>query len=549
MNVQARDLKLPDKLTHLWNINGTTSSERENKKAELIELINTFVAEEIIKQEQVQEEYEDNILLERKNIENLHMILGMKHVLPNLDGKNLLEKINLVRSEKEDLIRIKKDREHEKKVLLEQIIIICNEIDLVEDLEKFNSLPDDLSIEIIKYLKESFKVVQEKKDSRKNDVNAISKEIFYLFKILGENKDTSSYITHEQKTKSFSISEIDDILWNPSDHERIPLNQSFLNAIVERRDQLKLEYTNRLTFIKEILREIENLYQKLQIPVEDQINTKDPNWENPTKKTMRQLEQLFTQLEERKKLLLKEFISNALSELENLREELGLEEEEEIYDEDDNIYYGMLEQEVDRLQKCKEEFHGIKSSISKIEDLKKDLKEVNQSVYDPNRYKDSKRLFREEGIRKRAKALPTLTAQIKGRIIEFEKKHDVPIYFGNEKYLTIIEAYETELAESAPKRTSIINRTSSDFSSSSSLNSTMTSSKYKTPNSKLRTTKTTTSSSVQRPATTTKVGVTKTLSSARKERFAKTPTSLNKTIGGGVSTLGSQKKPLKDRNL
>ena len=439
MNIQARDIKLPDVLIELWTINGTTNSERENKKSELVELINNYVSTEITKQQQIKEENEDNILLERKNIENLHHILGMKHILPTYEGKNLLEKLNSIKSEKEDLIKIKNDRENEKKFLIEQIINICEEIDLIKEKEEFNSLPNDLTIDIIKFLKESFKIVQEKKENRKNDVNTISKEIFYIFKTLGETKETSSFVTHEQKNENYSISLIDDILWNPIEYEKIPLNKSFLNSIIERRDYLKLEYTNRLSFIKEILKEISNLYNKLQIPIEDQINTKDPNWENPTKKTMKQLEQLFTELEERKKLLLKEFISNALQELELLREELGLDEEEEdLFDEDDNIYYGILEQEVERLKKCKEEFHGIKSTITKIEDLKKDLKEVNQSVYDPNRYKDSKRLFREEGIRKRAKALPSLTSQIKVRIQEFEKKHDVPIYFGTEKYLSII---------------------------------------------------------------------------------------------------------------
>jgi hypothetical protein len=536
---QTQTLTIPKTLTDLWDQNGTPLSERENTKTELLEMINSFIKGEIFKQEQVKEEHEDNITLEKANVDKLSNSLGMKTTLPGLEGKNLLETLNLVKSEKNHLMKIKNDREIEKTNIISQIVSICEELELLEDKKQFLELnKEDLRIEMMNFLKDSLHEIKEKKEIRKNEVISMSQEIFYLFKILGETKETSPTLKHAQKEGHYSISTIDDILWNPSEYESVPLGRTFLESIIFRRDHLKLEYTNRMTFLHAIMKEIQNLYKKLEIPIEEQIDSTDSTWESPTKLVMRELEMLFTELEEKKKVLLKEFIANALNELESLREELNLPNEE-IYDEDDNLYYGMLEQEVERLKVCKEEFLSIKSVITKIEDLKKDLDEVNKSIYDPNRYKDSKRLFREEGIRKRAKVLPSLTAQIKQRILDFEEKHDVPVCFENVKYLDMIEKYENELAEAAPKRTSIMNRTSSELGISTIVTSSQTTnSKYTTPKSKLVTTKA--STTVTKPPVSRKLNYTPSL------KGSSTP--VNKTLKK-TTVLGTQKKPLQEKNL
>jgi hypothetical protein len=203
-------LTIPKALTDLWDKNGTPLSERENTKTELLEMINSFIKGELFKQEQVKEEHEDNITLEKANVDKLNTSLGMKTTLPTFEGKNLLETLNLVKSEKNHLLKIKNDREIEKTNIISQIVSICEELELLEDKKQFQELnKEDLRMEMMNFLKDSLHEIKEKKEIRKNEVISLSQEIFYLFKILGETKETSQILQHAQKEHN-SISTIDE---------------------------------------------------------------------------------------------------------------------------------------------------------------------------------------------------------------------------------------------------------------------------------------------------------------------------------------------------
>jgi len=459
-----------DELKKLFESIGTTKEDQQKEHERVENLLNDI----LLKYRQQFKDLNQQIITERDDIKSLKTYLGENNKLREDSGKYISSQplktvLNHLIERKEQLLQKQSAREAEKSDLLNSILSICSELELEEDCRVFQNYPNEsLTQKDIDTLRTKLTQFSIKKKDRIKQINTVVEEIMNLFTILGETEETSHQVTQADDDEQFPVETLDEILWDPP--KLTLLSSSFLKALENRRNALKLEKQSRGNLIQDLCGQIRGLYDKLNVSEGSRENL-EFYMNRHYRQEISNLYTILSELKDRECEMIRQEIGHSQKELSTLLLEMKIDPDKNkvlcsSLSQGDISYnhISLLQTEISRIVAIKTEYLGLQEQIKLRDELFEEYSKVLLTKNDKSRYNDPRRLIREEKILERGKKLPLRTAQLKCDIVAFQDKNNIIVYNAKgEVYLDVISNFEKSIV--------LVNTSTGSSSSSTVLSS------------------------------------------------------------------------------